>query len=388
MEIAFEVPCVVRVRQTGSKKLWLHVTSTSLVVDVPILDERETVMAYSAELGRRSDGFTQFYYHDGHFYSGTAYYDSDIAMRGWQESPWQVRTPLYSRLWNALLEDLLSRPYDREVETLATEIATTLSGSETSHALRARAIRAHRYKATRETEEDLGAAKQKAGRILGGLVIYRRQLQLRTGQPCYAVHLKQGKARIAMETTEVHNRLRSATFANSAVFPTAGFSERIDRLRHYFPIEEHDAMLAFVEAAGDKVVGKVPKASRLPWATHEGNIDAIEIDWIARIAIQETATTAMAHMPRLLLGGRSVFFEPFNDLKNFLEQRHDPDQACEEIARRLEALCHVAADSTHGPPLLDPRLQWFFSRGLSRFENRRISSLDFLSATGSLPRPQ
>ncbi|MCZ7862664.1 hypothetical protein O9X98_14915 [Agrobacterium salinitolerans] len=388
MEIAFEVPCVVRARQAGSKKLWLHVTSTSLVVDVPVIDEREVEMVYIAELGRRSDGYTSFHYNDGCFYSGTAYYDNATARDGWQESPWQARTPIYSRLWNALLEDLLSRPYDHNVVALASAIATTLSGIDTSHALRERAIRAHRYKATRETAEDLEAAKQRAACILRDVVISRRQLYLRTGQPCYAVHLMQGKARIAIGTTEVHERLRSAAFANETVFPTSGFSERIDGLRHYFPIEEHDAMLAFVEAAGDKMVGSVPKASRLQWATHDENIDAIEIDRIARIAIQETAASAMTQMPSLLLGGRSGFLEAFNDLKCHLVQRHDPDQACEETARKLAALCAVASEDTQGPPLLDPRLQAFFSRGLSRFENRRISSLEFLPATGSLPQPQ
>lgn len=390
MEIAFEVPCVVRARQAGSKTLWLHVTSTSIVVDVPVLDERETEMAYVAELGQRSDGYTPFYYKDGHFYFGTAYYDNDTARGGWQESPWQARTPLYSRLWNALLQDLLSRPYDREIAALATGIAKTLSGNDASEALswRVRAIRAHQYKATSETEVDLEAAKQKAARILEDAVITRRQLHLRTGQPCYAVHLKQGKARIVIETTEVHERLRAATFENSAVFPISGFSERIDGLKHYFPIEEHDAMLAFVESAGDKVVGRVPRASRLQWATHDENIDAIEIDRIARIAIQETAAAAMTQMPSLLLGGQRGFFEPFYGLKDLLDRRHVPDQACEETARRLAALCDVATDGRQGPPLLDPRLQAFFSRGLSRFENRRISSLDFLQATGSLPRPQ
>jgi hypothetical protein len=346
-----------------------HITTTCVVVDVPVLDDRETVMAYAAELGQRAAGYSQFYYNGGRFYSGTEFYEHDTVRDGWQESPWQARTPLYSRLWNALLDDLLCRSDGYDVATSIATIAKALADNTPSEftgiwgSLRRSA---RNYKTTPTTEEDLEDARTKAARVLQDVVIYRRQMHLRTGQPCYVVRSKQGKVRVAIETTEVHACLRRAAFDNPVVFPAIVSGLSIDDPKYFFPIEDHDAMLAFIEAAGDNLVGRVPRASRHRWASHDESVDAIEIDRIARIAVHETAVAAMAQMPSLLLGGRREFFEPFYNLKGFLDRRLDPDDACEETARKLGILCAVATDGTKGPPLLDARLQAFFSRGLSR----------------------
>lgn len=395
MRIAFQVPCVVRGRIGRGKGLKSVVTTIRVDFEVPEVEERDAVWSYAAELGRSSDGYSQFYRYDGRFYTGTLYFDNETARTGWPENPWQADTPLYARLWHALLGDLLEKGVGKGEDPNLCTVVSALSHDdvlERTNAWIDLANDADGLKACQETEEDFEEARRKAGRVLDGVLIYRRELVLESGQPCYAVHLKGREARITIGSTEGHQRLRAASFEHPILYPFVRSNDRIEALKHYFPIEERDAMLAFVEAAGARVVGRVPKASRHRWADHDEAMDGLELDRIARIAVHEIAlafaSTTFYSAPSALLRENRSFFEAFYDLKEFLDQRREPEAAGEELETRLTVLREQAqAARSESTGLINRPLDAFLDMVLSRFGDRRISALEFLPSAGALPKP-
>lgn len=395
MKIAFQVPCVVRGRLGRGKALKSVITTTQVDFDVPAVKDQDIVWSYAAELGRRADGYTHYYQHEGQFYTRTGFYDNDTVQNGWREGPWQAETPLYGRLWRALLEDLLETGIGKGEDPNLSTVMIAVSGSEDESdrlsAWNDLQTEAASLKMTSETEEDFEEARRKAARVLDDLIIYRREIQLRTRQPGYAVHIRGRKAKIAIESTEVHERLRAAAFEHPTIFPFNRSNERVDALKHYFAIEERDAMLAFVETAGARVVGQVPRASRLRWANHDETIDGLELDRIARIAVHEIAlafaSSTLYHLPSVLLRTPRAFFNAFYDLKEFLEQRLDPEEASEETASKLAELHSLAAfDRPGSPGLVNCALGAFLDLALSRFGDRRINAFQILPPAGPVPR--
>lgn len=395
MRIAFQVPCVVRGRIGRGKGLKSVITATRVDFDVPEVEERDAVWSYAAEMGRSSDGYSQFYRYDGRFYAGTLHFDNETARTGWPENPWQADTPLYERLWHALLCDLLEVGIGKGEDPNLCTVISALSNDdvlERTNAWIDLSNDADGMKVCPETEEDLEEARRKAGRVLDGLMIYRRELVLTTGQPCYAVHIKGREARITIGSTEVHQRLRAASFENPVVYPFVRSNDRIESLKHYFPIEEREAMLAFVEAAGARVVGRVPKSARHKWADHDEVMDGLELDRIARITVHEIAlafaSTTFYSAPSALLRENRSFFEAFYDLKEFLDERREPEAAGEELETRLTELREQAkAARSVSDGLIDRPLGVFLDMVLSRFGDRRISPLEFLPSAGALPKP-
>ncbi|MCV9964320.1 hypothetical protein OIU34_20750 [Pararhizobium sp. BT-229] len=393
MKIAFQVPCVVRGRIGRGKGLKSVVTTTRVDFDVPEVAESAAVWSYAAELARSADGYSQFYRYDGQFYAGTGHYDNETVQKGWPEDPWQADTPLYARLWHALLDDLLEAGIGKgEDPNLSTVVAALTLDDVMERASAWDDLAAAGLKACPETEDDIEEARRKAGQVLDGLMIYRRELVLTTGQPCYAVHIKGREARITIGSTEEHQRLRAASFEHPVFYPFARSNDRIEALKHYFPIEEREAMLAFVEASGARVVGRVPKASRHRWADHDEVMDGLELDRIARITVHEIAlafaSTTFYTAPSALLRENRSLFEAFYDLKEFLDERREPEAAGEELETRLTELREQAkAARSVSDGLINRPLGAFLDLALSRFGDRRISTLAFLPSAGALPKP-
>ncbi|MBY3432724.1 hypothetical protein HFN89_00860 [Rhizobium laguerreae] len=369
--------------------------TTRIDFDVPEVGEGNATMSYAAELGRRSEGYSQYFGYRGQFYAAVPVYDGDASRDGWPEDPWRPSSALYDRLWLSLLADLLENRTAKGENPNLHAILGALAGEyeeDRLAAFEALEMEAAEMKSVPETEEDFEDGRRRASRVLGDLIIYRRQLHIRTGQPCYAVHVKGTKARIAVETTDVHMRLRAASFENPIHYPLQRSNDRIDGLKHYFAIEEREAMLAFVEAWGATVVGTAPRAGRQRWADHDETMDGLELDRIARVALHEIAlafaSSTVYALPSVLLREKRAFFDAFYDLKEFLDERHDPEETCEELATKFMALHELAARERSAAHVLISRpLKEFLDRATSRFRDRRISPIDFLPNAGSLPQP-
>jgi hypothetical protein len=393
MKITFRVPCVVRGRLGRCKGLKSIITTTPVDFDVPEVYDKDVVWSYAAELGRRSDGYSQFYRHNERFYGGTLRFDCETARKGWLENPWQADTLLYQKFWYALLDDLLERGVGKGEDPNLFSLTSALSHNdiiERTNAWIGLSKDADALKRCTETEEDFEEAHQKAKRVLDDLIIYRRELVLATGQPCYAVHIKDCKAKISIESTDVHQRLREASFEHPIFYPYERSNARIESLKHYFPIEERDAMLAFVKAAGARIVGRVPKASRHKWATHDEAMHGLELDRIARITLHEISlafgSASLFFAPAALLRERRSLFEAFYDLKAFLEQKNEPEttgEKLEQMLRRIRSEA-LAAQSVSGG-LINRPLGEFLDHVLTRFGDRRIDPLEFFPSSGALP---
>jgi hypothetical protein len=366
--------------------------TTDIDFDVPEIPEGDVTWSYAAELERRSDGYTQFYGYGGVFYTGTLVWDGEASRNGWPENPWEPTTPLSRRLWGALVEDIIGRAEGRTENRWAQGVITSLHGkAKPWQVFDATPDHGFPVRSVAETEEDFEEARQKASMVLGDLIVFRRELCIKTGQPCYAVHIHGKKAKITVANTEHHAALRVASFDHPEHYPRERSNDRIQALRYYFAIEDREAMLAFVEASGAKIVGNVPRASRHRWANHDETIDGLELDRIARVALHEIslafASSALYALPSVLLRSRREFFEAFYDLKEFLEKRHDPEGTSETLLTKLQALCDVAANRDHLDGLINHHLDAYLNRAIRRFGDRRITALDFLPTAGSLPHP-
>ena len=390
MLISFEVPCVVRARHGRSKAVRQLVTTTRVVHDVPVIHESQAELAYAVEMGRPSDGYSHFWHHAGAFYRGTLVFDADASRDGWPVMPTDnPKDVLQSRLWLSVLDGVLSGGSDTFVlDTLM----TFLSGTDPVEVQDARWELLDQIKsvrATPETEEDLARVHADVAHVLDDLVIIRRELHIRTGQPCYAVNVRGKKANVVATTTAVHERLRAVPFTHPISYPHERFMGRLEAERHYFAIEDREAMRDFIAGAGAKVPVTLPRGSRLKAAVHDETIDGLELDRVSRVAVHDIASAFAGHslfaLAAPLLRHDRAFFDAFFDLREFLEAVHDPEETREELWSRLVSLNEACADPRDGASVfVNSALAGFLSLAMARYDDSPVV-MNLLAGGGPLP---
>lgn len=388
VRISFKVPCVVRGRYGRGKVPKPMVVMADLEHEVPCIDHNDTVLAYGVRYPRKSDGYAQIACRDGVFYTGTSIYDNASRDNGWPEEPWQVETPLYARLWNSVLLELMAGRKDNYSVGMIVG-AVTAKGDDTGDAWHWVQATAAGMKPYEHTETDLEGALERARRVLDDLVIYRREIHIRTGQPCYEVRVEGARAKISVGNTEVHSKVRQAAFSHPSVYPWDHSEQHAEIGKHYFPAEDVEGMLEFIARTGAKLPSDYRRIARHQWADHAPHFDGLELDRVARVFLYEVSKSfsvlnGEAFISPLLKFHRE-FFDAILDVRDFLEERHDPETSGDQLATKLFRL--VSACESPGPDvprLMGERLETFVRQGIARFEDRPIGC-DFLSNAGPLP---
>lgn len=400
MKITFEVPALVRARREGSgRKLKYVVTSVKVTHDVPEVSQGEAELAYAVGYPNKRDGFDHIIQHDGSFYACTGVWDGDASREGWPEWPWSADTPLMLRFWRTIADGLLEMQTEDQLLDIVRMALEPAQGDQCGErmpgweAFFVLESEADLVKATTETEEDIESFKAVAADILNDLIIFRRSIHIVTGQPCYKVSITKGEARIAHGTTQPNDILRQVRFGRPAFFPYPRWYSHLAATDHYFPIEEREEMLEFIAGCGARIVGAIPRASRLQWAINDSSIHAVEIDRVARLLVHRVGVAFNDAIP--LLGSNILaqedrkFFNAVYDLKELLDQSLDPNDISDEIEARATALLDIARRPRpympQGRPLLADHIFEFFDQAMSRAEARPIHIGGIHSAPGSLP---
>lgn len=388
--IAFEVPCILRGKFGRLREPRPIITTTRVVHEVREIRKDRIVFAYAVHLGTKSEGNTHFMYHDGGIFVTTRHHDTSTAESGWPENAYQAHTPLYARLWNDVLIEALAAPEPPLNVHHLVEAMTVEEAPDRREAWEALAGYSASFKPLPETKEDLELVAARVAPILDDLIVHRREILVRTGQPCYCLRIKGKTASVSIGNTEIHHRLRSADFTHPVLYPHRGHPDRSDLEVHYFPGTDLDGLTSFIKELGLNVPARIPKFYRFDWATHIEDFDGLELDRVARVAVHQVASMfrsqSMLALPDPLLRFDRAFFDRFMALRSFLEARHDPEETGDELWERLSAVKDACARPHAGASdILHQSTHSFLERALSRFGDRAIN-VDIGLPAGALPR--
>jgi hypothetical protein len=348
------------------------------------------VWAYAAHLGKVSDGASQFIARGDDIFFTTGHHDTTAVRDGWPESPYQAHTKLYQRLWNDVLVRGLSVP---EAPLNLEYLVKALSGDTPERRDAWESVRTYaaKLRPTPETDEDIGIAAARAGMIVGDLIAFRRELLIKTGQPCYRVFIERGRSWVTIGNTDTHMRMREADFTHPVVYPdslNSGASVcRSEIGVHYFSGMDKEGLLTFLDGIGVNPPKRLPKFTRFEWATHREDFDGLELDRVARTAIYEAATMVNSQfihgLPVNIMRERRGLYDAFFNLRDFLSARHDPEETGDHLWELLNAFAEEWIERD-GKLIMKSEVAAFLRRGLDRFADRPVGSV-LAPPTGILP---
>lgn len=392
MKVEFNIPCLVQGRIGRKKALRSVVTVSPLEIDVPVVDEG-FMRAYTVQCDNPAEGYRHYFSYQGAFYTGMRVFEAQLSNAPWPSDIWLDDNALTVRLWDAVLEVMLEKGVTKGQDENLFDLVTALTARSLSDRTEAWESLSSEYMSGRKilaTSVCVERAHAKASKILEGLVLHQGELFIVTGRPCYVVDIDDRDASVGIGNTDVHRRMRNASFENEVFYPFADTIKADGLGRHYFAIEDREGMNGFITASGLRRYGRTPDVMGL--AADDGVIDGLELDRIARLFLHETAMavrrTASFLTPGPLMLGKRGLFGAFFDLRDFLEERNDPQAGANRLADLLSEL--VEAMSTaghHGEPLGHDSPIANARRALSRFTDRRIDPFVGTVSAGSLPEP-